>query len=181
LDLVDDVGDGDSGGVGWGTALTEKRAAFLRLVRQGVSNSEACRQVGINRRTGTRWRYGRTILNRSGTAVHYPAVIRVPELGHDPHDDAQRGAGRYLTERERVTIADLHREGMSVRAIATDLGRTPSTVSRELRRHRDQQGRYRPHTAHQAAAVVRARPRGRRVSRDEELRQVVQAKLTNAG
>jgi hypothetical protein len=41
----------------------------------GVSNSEACRVVGINRRTGTRWRYGRTILNTAGEPVHYPAVV----------------------------------------------------------------------------------------------------------
>ena len=27
---------------------------FARLIRLGVSNSEACRRVGINRRTGTR-------------------------------------------------------------------------------------------------------------------------------
>ena len=55
--------------------------------------------MGVNRRTGTRWRYGRTILNRAGTAVHYPAVILVPE------PDADAG-GRYLSERERITIAD---------------------------------------------------------------------------
>jgi hypothetical protein len=74
--------------------------------------------VGVNRRTGTQWRYGRTILNGAGTAVHYPAVILVPEPDHD----ADAG-GRYLSERERITIAD-------------------------LRRHRDPQGRYRPHAAH---------------------------------
>lgn len=32
--------------------MTEVRAAFARLIAQGVSNSEACRIVGINRRTG---------------------------------------------------------------------------------------------------------------------------------
>ncbi|MFC7564426.1 hypothetical protein ACFQU9_14545 [Actinomadura namibiensis] len=26
---------------------------------QGMSNSAACRVVGINRKTGNRWRYGR--------------------------------------------------------------------------------------------------------------------------
>jgi hypothetical protein len=29
-------------------------------------NSAACREVGINRRTGTRWRYGRTITSVNG-------------------------------------------------------------------------------------------------------------------
>ena len=55
-------------------ALTEKQERFARLIAQGVSNAEACRKVGINRRTGTRWRFGRTILNTAGAAVHYPPV-----------------------------------------------------------------------------------------------------------
>jgi DNA invertase Pin-like site-specific DNA recombinase len=57
-----------------GRALTEKQDRFVRLIAQGVSNREACRIVGINRRTGTRWRLGRTIRNTAGEAVHYPPV-----------------------------------------------------------------------------------------------------------
>ncbi|MDQ3464605.1 MAG: helix-turn-helix domain-containing protein, partial [Actinomycetota bacterium] len=49
-----------------GRALTEKQDRFVRLIAQGVSNREACRVVGINRRTGTRWRLGRTIRNTAG-------------------------------------------------------------------------------------------------------------------
>jgi hypothetical protein len=33
--------------------LTEKRALYRRLMEQGIGDSEACRIVGINRRTGT--------------------------------------------------------------------------------------------------------------------------------
>ena len=57
-----------------GAGLTEKQDKFMRLVGQGVSNSEACRLVGIHRRTGTRWRLGRTVLNTAGEKVHYPHV-----------------------------------------------------------------------------------------------------------
>ena len=58
---------------------------------------------------------------------------------------------RYLSEDERVQIADLRQGGAGVRAIAERLGRSPSTVSRELRRNRDPgSGRYRPFTAHKA-------------------------------
>jgi IS30 family transposase len=57
-----------------GVMLVEKQEWFGRLIALGVSNSEACRIVGINRRTGTRWQYGRTILNTAGEAVHYPPV-----------------------------------------------------------------------------------------------------------
>jgi hypothetical protein len=31
---------------------TEKREWFARLIAQGVSNSQACRIVGVNRKTG---------------------------------------------------------------------------------------------------------------------------------
>jgi len=31
----------------------EKQQQYVRLIAQGVSNSEACRLVGINRKTGT--------------------------------------------------------------------------------------------------------------------------------
>lgn len=34
-----------------GGMLVEKQEWFVRLIVQGVSNSEACRIVGINRRT----------------------------------------------------------------------------------------------------------------------------------
>src|SRR3954469_5284674 len=52
-------------------AQVEKQQQFVRLIAQGVSNSEACRIVGIHRKTGTRWRYGRTVTSarwRSKTA-----------------------------------------------------------------------------------------------------------------
>ena len=41
--------------------LVEQRELFVSLIAAGVSNSAACRQVGVNRKTGTRWRYRRSI------------------------------------------------------------------------------------------------------------------------
>ena len=43
-----------------------KREQYARLTGQGYNNSEACRIAGINRRTGKRWRHGRTITTRDG-------------------------------------------------------------------------------------------------------------------
>jgi len=40
---------------------TAKRELFLRLIGQGLSNPAACRPIGVHRRTGSRWRYGRAI------------------------------------------------------------------------------------------------------------------------
>ena len=121
-----------------GVMLVEKQEWFARVIAQGVSNSEACRIVGINRRTGTRWRHGRAILNTAGEPVHYPPVrLTAPTAPHP----------RYLSLTERTTIADLHRAGVGVRGIAEELGRAASTVSRELHRNTDDHGRYLPATA----------------------------------
>lgn len=48
----------DDRGPGGGAHLTREREAYSQLMRQGYSNSEACRIVGINVRTGKRWRNG---------------------------------------------------------------------------------------------------------------------------
>jgi IS30 family transposase len=147
-----------------GRAPTEKQDRFVRLIAQGVSNREACRIVGINRRTGTRWRLGRTIRNTAGEAVHYPPVrILTPPKRHP----------RYLSLDERMVIADLWREKRTVREIARELGRSPATVSRELRRNIDDRGRYLPRSADRVATERIARPRARRVMVDTELRAVV--------
>ena len=149
-----------------GGMLVEKQEWFARLIAQGVSNSEACRVVGINRRTGTRWRYGRTILNTAGEPVHYPPVRFTALKPRHP---------RYLSLAERTTIADLHRAGVSVRGIAQELGRAASTVSRELRRNVDDRGRYLPATAQRLTTErqSRASSRTRRLTRDEQLYAVV--------
>ncbi|MEX1175532.1 MAG: IS30 family transposase [Mycobacterium sp.] len=148
-----------------GVMLVEKREWFAQLIAQGVSNAEACRMVGINRRTGTRWRYGRTILNTASQVVHYPPVrLTAPTAPHP----------RYLSLAERTTIADLHRSGFSVRGIADELGRAPSTVSRELRRNTGDRGRYLPATAQRLCVERRSRASGtRRIVRDEQLYGVV--------
>ena len=147
-----------------GVMLVEKQEWFARLIAQGVSNSEACRIVGVNRRTGTRWRYGRTILNTAGEPVHYPPVRFTAAKPRHP---------RYLSLAERTTIADLRRAGVSVRDIAQELGRAASTISRELRRNADDRGRYLPATAQRVAADRQSRSRPRRLTHDVELYGVV--------
>jgi transposase-like protein len=107
---------------------TAKRELFAALIGRGVSNSQACRIVGINRRTGKRWRHGRTITSSSGRRLHYAPVIDTRKREISP---------RFLPEDERVVIGDRRRAGHSMRAIARELGRDPGTISRELRRNRD--------------------------------------------
>jgi transposase, IS30 family len=131
--------------------LTDKRAHYLRLMQQGMSNSEACRVVGVHRKTGTRWKLGRTYTNRLGETWVYPPVADPEKLSEPP-------SGRFLTEYERIRIADLVRVGTSVREIGRQLGRSAATISREIRRAADDSGVYHPHAAHHAAVQRRARP-----------------------
>jgi IS30 family transposase len=79
---------------------------------------------------------------------------------------------------ERQRIAGLHRQRLSVREIARRLERSPSTVSRELRRNTAKHDiAYDPVLAHLRARERGARPGRSRLARDAELRSVVQAKL----
>jgi IS30 family transposase len=87
-------------------------------------------------------------------------------------------SSRYLSEEERVRIGDLHRAGHGVRAIAGQLGRDPSTISRELRRNRDPgSGQYRPFTAHRLACARRSRPKRGKLVGDRVLREFVADRL----
>jgi IS30 family transposase len=148
---------------------TAKRLEFARLIARGTSNAEACRIVGVNPRTGKRWRHGRTVTSSSGVRLHYPPVTGALE---------REISSRYLSEDERVVIADLRRRGRTVRGIAAELGRSPATVSRELRRNRDpDRGQYRPFTAHRLAAGRRARPGRGKLLADPVLRQFVAGRL----
>jgi len=142
----------------------EKRAAGAALIAQGVSNSEACRRVGVNRKTGCRWRHGRSTQDPVGRARHYPPVKIADQM---PRSE------RYLSISERIQIADLLRAGEGVRSIARRIGRSPSTVSRELRRNRDEHRGYRPHAAQNAAVARTLRARERRLATDGLLHETV--------
>jgi len=68
----------------------------------------------------------------------------------------------HLSSEERYQIHALGKAGHSLREIAAHLGRSPSTLSREMRRNRGQRG-YRPKQAHRLARAratgCRSRPR----------------------
>jgi IS30 family transposase len=147
-----------------GGVQAEKQQRYVQLIAQGVSNSEACRLVGINRKTGSRWRYGRLVRNSAGALVNYPPVKMIIPRTRSP---------RYLSEQERILIADLLAAKTTVRGIAAALGRAASTVSREIRRNSDPDGRYRPHHAEQAARLRACKPRKRRIAVDVVLAEVV--------
>lgn len=115
---------------------------YWHLILTGVGTIEACRMVGIGRKTGYRWR-----AERGGL----PPLRRVERERSD----------RYLSLLERQRIATLRRQRLLIREIARQLGRSPSTISRELRRNSASHdvGGYDGDLAHSRARERLERPR----------------------
>jgi len=95
--------------------LAAKRDQFALLVARGIGSAEACRMVGVHPKTRKRWRRGRVMITSGGKTLHYAPVI-----------DTRRQviSQRYLSEDDRVAIADLAGAGLGVRATAARLGRS---------------------------------------------------------
>ena len=89
---------------------------------------------------------------------------------------ARRRSARSLSLAEREVISRGLSNGHSIRRIAADLGRAPSTVSREVRRHGGRQT-YRAHQADRRAWDMALRPKPCALRLNSELRRVVASKL----
>jgi len=88
--------------------------------------------------------------------------------------------GRYLLFREREEIALLRAQGLGVRAIAREIGRSPSTISRELRRNAATRGsklEYRASVAQWKAELIARRPKTPKLVANDRLRSYVQERL----
>jgi IS30 family transposase len=91
--------------------------------------------------------------------------------------------GRYLSFTEREDIAIWHAQGAGVRDVARRLGRSPSTVSRELRRNastRTYRLHYKASLAQWHAERRARRPKLPKLVRDERRRDYVQERLSGA-
>ena len=148
-----------------------RRRHYVELVRGGMNFSQAARAVGVSKRTGRVWRNGRRRTNgrhEQSCVDLYSAAMKTPKPI----------SSRFLSEGERVDIADLLVLKKSQAEIARALGRSPSTISREIRRGRDPAtGEYRPYQAQERAENRRARPKSRKLDTNPRLRQYVQKGL----
>jgi len=152
--------------------LAAERAKLFELYAQGYTLTECARIVGVNYRTAKRWRSGDT---RWGHLQR-----KTPGRVEPPSARPYRAflSSLYLSTDDRIFIADRVLAGWSIRAIAKELNRSPSTVSREVRRnaHPDS-GSYRPYAAQVRADARRPRPKRGKLAQNLELRAYVQAKL----
>ncbi len=92
----------------------EHERRFWQGIRAGLSVDEAAASAGAS------WSWGRRIFVRLG--------------GVNPTKPTDPSGQRYLRFEEREEIMRLQASGLGVRAIAREIDRDPSTVSRELRR-----------------------------------------------
>jgi len=154
------------------------RGEFAQLRAEGMSRQEAAARVGIHERTAEDWDRG---VRHSRNSRFYPDGRRVDyttgrttmeTMSATPPQVPEQISTRLLSLPEREKIADLHRAGLSLRAIARELGRSASTVLRELDARRAD-GRYLPHAAHRAAAAARTRPKPAKLAQPGPLRDYV--------
>ncbi|HQZ87013.1 MAG TPA: IS30 family transposase [Actinomycetota bacterium] len=129
--------------------------SFWARIRAGSGVEDACKEAGVS------LRWGRELFRKAGGVN--PTRVAGP-------------AGRYLSWPEREEIAALTHAGHGVREIARQLGREPSTVSRELSRGRTHRG-YRASVAQAKADRSRAAPRSAKLATNLVLRREVQSRL----
>lgn len=137
----------------------EHQERFWEAIAEGLSSEEAAVAAGLSPAVGSRW------FRQSGG---------MPPLSSAPL------SGRYLSFAEREEIAILRAQRVGVRAIARRLGRSPSTISRELRRNAATRGGYLEYRATNAQwhADRRAkRPKVSKLAANDPLREYVQDRL----
>jgi transposase, IS30 family len=137
----------------------EHRQRFWAAIARGLSSEDAGVAAGVSAPVGVRW------FRESG--------------GMDPLAAAPL-SGRYLSFAEREEIAVLRARACGVREIARQLDRSPSTISRELRRNAATRGgrmEYRATTAQWHADRRARRPKVAKLAANDTLRNYVQDRL----
>lgn len=120
-----------------------------------------------------RWRGGESMAAVASALVRDPNSVRVQLLstgGFSPREPKPNA--RHLREAEREVITRGVAAGRGVRSIAAELGRAPSTVSREIRRNGGR-SHYRCVSATARALAHKARPKQCKLAKSLRLRKLV--------
>lgn len=129
---------------------------FWKRVATGITSEKAAEAVGVSSAVGSRW-----FRHNGGMSLSILNPI----------------SGRYLSFPEREEIGLLSCQGFGVREIARRIGRSPSTVSRELKRNAATRGgrlEYRASVAQWKAELVAKRPKPSKLTTNPRLREYVQ-------
>lgn len=143
-----------------GVNQREAEQAFWVRIAAGASSEDAALENGVSQPVGTRW------FREAGGM----APISLAPL-----------SGRFLSFSEREELALLNAQRLTVREIARRMERSPSTISRELRRNAETRGgvlRYRATVAQWKADRVASRPKTSKLAQNARLRTYVQERLS---
>jgi len=141
-------------------AWREDRVGFWAAIARGVKTEDAAVEAGVSSPVAFRW-----FRHAGGVNPGLPATV----------------SGRYLSSADREEIALWRAQQVGVREIARRLGRSPSTISRELRRNastRTYRLDYKASIAQWHAERRARRPKVAKLVTDDRLRQYVQDRLS---
>jgi IS30 family transposase len=138
------------------TYSRQRRREFWDAVRLGLLPQPAAVAVGLAPNTGQNW------FRQAGGVIS---------------NGQQQVSDRFLSFAEREEIAVGLAAKDSLRAIAARIGRSPSTVSREVARNRNSRGVYRAWRAEEQTAVRARRPKTAKLAANPVLRNLVQQLL----
>lgn len=134
-----------------------QRLEVIELLRSGHNPMQAARASGVSKSYIYR-------LHHSLGGVYRPPNVEY--------------STRYLDRDERYELARLLEADLSQREIADRMGRSPSTICRELARNRDPRtGEYQPERAHTMAWQRQRRPKTSKIGSNPALRAAVQQML----
>lgn len=145
-----------------GVNQRETKQTFWKHIAEGMPSEAAALACGVSQPLGPRW------FREAGGMAPISLL---------PH------SGRYLSFAEREELALLKAERHGIREIARRLGRSPSTISRELRRNAETRGgtlKYRATVAQWKSEWAAKRPKPAKLAENERLRAYVQARLAGA-
>jgi IS30 family transposase len=140
----------------------ETKKKFWKCIAEGMESEGAALACGMSQPLGPRW---------------------FREAGGMAPIELAPNSGRYLSFSEREELALLWTQGHGVREIARQLHRSPSTISRELRRNaatRSGTLTYRATVAQWKAERAAERPKAAKPAKNEQLRAYVQNRLAGA-
>ena len=140
-----------------------QRRPFWQAIAKGRSSEEAAQIAGVSQAVGTRW---------------FRECGGMPPSHLSP--SSPLATGRYLSLAEREEIALLRVQGSGVRAIARQLDRAASTISRELRRNASTRNgcfEYRATAAQWHADRAARRPKRAKLATNVALQRYVQDRL----
>jgi IS30 family transposase len=123
------------------------------------------------------WKQGWTLEAIAGSLEHHRDAVHAVVARHGgiaPRDRRRAHCTLQLAEREEISRGIV--AGVSIRTIARRLGRAPSTITREIRRHGGRE-RYRAAAADGRAWRRATRPKRCRLAADDRLRRVVAERL----